>query len=291
MSILVNKDTNVLISGITGKEGTYHTEKMLAFGTKIVAGVTPGKGGIKHNGIPVYNTVKDAMSNHKIDACSIFVPAKFAFNAAKEAIENKIKFVVVITEGICPHDSLKIISLARKKGTVILGPNTPGLVIPEECKIGVLATDYIRKGNIGVVSRSGTLTVEICYYLMQDGFGQSAVIGLGGDPVVGSSFKDIYKLFEEDANTNGVVVVGEIGGTMEEELAEYIKSSKNKKPTVAFIAGQNAPQGKRLGHAGAIIEGGMGTASSKIKALSDTGVKIAKVPWEIGKLMKDFLNK
>ncbi|HAX62337.1 MAG TPA: succinate--CoA ligase subunit alpha, partial [Elusimicrobia bacterium] len=188
MSILVNKDTNVLISGITGKEGTYHTEKMLAFGTKIVAGVTPGKGGIKHNGIPVYNTVKDAMSNHKIDACSIFVPAKFAFNAAKEAIENKIKFVVVITEGICPHDSLKIISLARKKGTVILGPNTPGLVIPEECKIGVLATDYIRKGNIGVVSRSGTLTVEICYYLMQDGFGQSAVIGLGGDPVVGSSF-------------------------------------------------------------------------------------------------------
>ncbi|MFH2070993.1 MAG: succinate--CoA ligase subunit alpha [Elusimicrobiota bacterium] len=290
MAILINKNTNVLISGITGKEGTFHSEKMLATGTKIVAGVTPGKGGTAHLGVPVYNAVKEALGNHRIDACGIFVPAKFAISAANEAILSGIKLVVVITEGICPHDSLKFISLAKRNNVTLIGPNTPGLLTAGEGKIGVLATEYIKKGKIGVISRSGTLTVEICYYLLRDGFGQSSVIGLGGDPVVGSTFRDIYKLFENDDDTQGVVVIGEIGGTMEEELAAYIKDSKNRKPTVAFIAGQNVPAGKRLGHAGAIIEGSGGTASSKIKALSEAGVKIAKVPWETGKLMKNLLE-
>ena len=290
MSILIHKNTNVLISGITGKEGTFHSEKMLALGTKIVCGVTPGKGGRKHVGVPVYNTVKEATNNHKIDACGIFVPAKFALNAVNEAIEAGIKFIVVITEGICPHDTLKFISLGRRRGITLLGPNTPGLLTPEESKIGVIGTEHIKKGKIGVISRSGSLTGEICYYLLKAGFGQSTVVGLGGDPVVGSTFVDVYKLFEKDTNTEGVVIVGEIGGTMEEELAEYIKTSKEKKPTVAFIAGQNAPEGKRLGHAGAIIEGGMGTASSKINALSIDGVKIANVPWEVGKLMREFFK-
>jgi succinyl-CoA synthetase alpha subunit len=273
---------------MTGKEGTFHSKKMIEMGTNVICGVTPGKGGIKHLGVPIYNTVKDAKSAmaDRIDACGIFVPAKFALNAVQEAVNEGIKLVVVITEGICPHDSLKFISLAKKKGVTIIGPNTPGLLTPEESKIGVLATEYIKKGNIGVISRSGTLTVEICYYLLKEGFGQSTIVGLGGDPVVGSTFKDIYQLFEQDDETKGIAIVGEIGGTMEEELAEYIKESKNKKPTVAFIAGQNAPAGKRLGHAGAIIEGGMGSASSKINALEGAGVKIAKVPWEIGKLMK-----
>lgn len=290
MSILIDRNTNILISGMTGKEGTFHSERMLALGSKVICGVTPGKGGRKHLGVPVYNSVGEALNNHRIDACGIFVPAKFTLNAVKEAIEAGIKLIVVITEGICPHDSLKFISLAKRNGTMIIGPNTPGIVTSGECEIGVLATDYVKKGKIGVISRSGTLTVEICYYLLKEEFGQSTVVGLGGDPVVGSTFIDIYKLFEKDTDTEGVVIVGEVGGTTEEELAEYIKTLKNKKPTAAFIAGQNVPAGKRLGHAGAIIEGGMGTASSKIEALSKAGVKIAMVPWEVGKIMKEFFN-
>ena len=288
MSILINKDTRILVSGMTGKEGTFHSKKMIAMGAAVVCGVTPGKGGTEHLGVPIYDSIKMALDNHKIDACGIFVPSKFTIDAANEAINAGIKLIVVITEGICPHDSLKFISNARGHGITLLGPNTPGLLTPEESKIGVLATEYVKKGNIGVISRSGTLTVETCYYLLKEGFGQSTIVGLGGDPVVGSTFKDIYKLFEQDDETKSVVIVGEIGGTMEEELAEYIKQSRNKKPTVAFIAGQNAPEGKRLGHAGAIIEGGMGSADSKINALENAGVKTAKVPWEIGKLMKDF---
>jgi len=286
MSILINKNTRVLVSGMTGKEGTFHTKKMMDMGTNVVCGVTPGKGGTEHLGLPVYNSVKEALNKHEIDACGIFVPAKFAISACNEAIDAGIKLVVVITEGISPHDSLKFISNAKRHGVILIGPNTPGLLTPQECKIGVLATEYIKKGNIGVISRSGTLTVEICYYLLKEGFGQSTVVGIGGDPVVGSTFRDIYKLFEDDDETEGIVIVGEIGGTMEEELAQYIKEAKNKKPTVAFIAGQNAPPGKRLGHAGAIIEGGMGSASSKVNALEEAGVKIARVPWEVGKLMK-----
>ncbi|MBN2407472.1 MAG: succinate--CoA ligase subunit alpha [Elusimicrobia bacterium] len=287
MSVLINKDSRVLVSGMTGKEGTYHSQKMIDLGTKVVCGVTPGKGGIKHLGVPVYDSVQDALAEHEVDACGIFVPSRFAMNAASEAIEAGIEFVVVITEGICPHETLRFISRARDKECIVLGPNTPGLLTPRESIIGVLATDFVKKGNIGVISRSGTLTVEICYYLLKEGFGQSTIVGLGGDAVVGSTFKDVYMKFLDDEETEGIVIVGEIGGTMEEELAAYIKSSGRSKPTVAFIAGRNAPEGKRLGHAGAIIEGGMGSAESKIKSLEDAGVLIADVPWETGILMKE----
>ncbi|PKM99357.1 MAG: succinate--CoA ligase subunit alpha [Elusimicrobia bacterium HGW-Elusimicrobia-2] len=289
MAILINKKTRVLVSGMTGKEGTFHSRKMLDMGTNIVCGVTPGKGGTTHLGKPIYNSVKDALVKHELDACGIFVPSKFTMAAANEAVDGGINLIIVIAEGISPHDSLKFISKAKKNNVILIGPNTPGLLTPGESKIGVLATEYVQKGNIGVISRSGTLTVEICYYLVKEGLGQSTIVGLGGDPVVGSTFKEMYKLFEKDKETRGVVVVGEIGGTMEEELAEYILQSQNKIPTVAFIAGQNAPPGKRMGHAGAIIEGGMGSADSKIEALKKAGVSIAKVPWETGKLMKDIL--
>ncbi len=289
MSILIDNDTKILVSGITGKEGTFHSKKMMSMGSKVVCGVTPGKGGTSHLGVPVYDKVKDALKNHEVDVAGIFVPAKFTINAVNEAVDAGIEFVVVITEGICPHDTLKFLSNAQKKDVRILGPNTPGLLTPGESKIGVLATEYVKKGNIGVISRSGTLTVEICQYLMKEGFGQSTIVGLGGDPVVGSTFKDIYQLFEDDSQTEGVVIVGEIGGSMEEELAGYIKNSKKAMPTSAFIAGQNAPEGKKLGHAGAIIEGGKGSPDSKIKALSSAGVKIARVPWEAGKLLKEEL--
>jgi succinyl-CoA synthetase alpha subunit len=290
MSILINKDTNILVSGITGKEGTFHSKKMMAMGSNVVCGVTPGKGGTEHLGVPVYDSVEEALDNHEIDVCGIFVPARFTQNAVDEAVNAGIEFVVVITEGICPHDTLKFLSNAEKKGVRILGPNTPGLLTPGESKIGVLATEYVKKGNIGVISRSGTLTVEICQYLMKEGYGQSTIVGLGGDAVVGSTFKDIYKLFEDDSETEAVVIVGEIGGSMEEELAEYIKGSDKAMPTAAFIAGQNAPPGKKLGHAGAIIEGGKGSADSKIDALTEAGVKIARVPWEAGKLLKENLK-
>jgi len=205
MSILINKDTRILVSGMTGKEGTFHSKKMIDMGTDIVCGVTPGKGGTEHLGVPIYDSIEIALNHHTIDACGIFVPSKFTIDAANEAINSGIKLVVVITEGICPHDSLKFISNAKRNGITLLGPNTPGLLTPEESKIGVLATEYVKKGNIGVISRSGTLTVEICYYLLKEGFGQSTIVGLGGDPVVGSTFKDIYKLFEQRQNLRIVI--------------------------------------------------------------------------------------
>ncbi|MFH1414810.1 MAG: succinate--CoA ligase subunit alpha [Elusimicrobiota bacterium] len=289
MSILINRNTRILVSGITGKEGTFHTEKMTRYGAQVVCGVTPGKGGQVHISIPVYDSVKEALENHQVDACGIFVPSKFTVNAVNEAVGEGIGLVVVITEGICPHDSMRFISAAKRENITLLGPNTPGLLVPGESKIGVLATEYVKKGKVGVISRSGTLTVEVCYYLLKKGYGQSSVIGLGGDPVVGSTFTDIYRLFEKDDETEAVAIIGEIGGTMEEELAEYIKNSPLKKPAVAFIAGQNAPKGKRLGHAGAIIEGSMGSAESKIEALESAGVPVARVPWEIGEILKGLL--
>lgn len=290
MSILIDKNSRIMVSGITGKEGTFHATRMMETGASVVCGVTPGKGGTVHLGVPVYNSVEEALANHEIDACGIFVPARFARAAAEEAIEAGVGLVVVITEGICPHDTLRFISLARRRGVRVVGPNTPGLLIPDETKIGVLATELVKRGRVGVVSRSGTLTVEICYYLLREGYGQSSIVGLGGDPVVGTSFTDIYRLFEEDPETDAVVVVGEIGGTMEEDLADYIVENGGKKPAVAFIAGQNAPEGKRLGHAGAIIEMGKGSAASKIEALTKAGVKVARVPWEAGTLIKEILG-
>lgn len=292
MSILINKNTNVLIQGITGKEGSFHTEIMLSYGTKIAAGVTPEKGGNRVSGIPVYNSVKEAMKEHGIDASGVFVPPPFAFSAAREALEAGIRLLILITEGIPVHDTMKIISLAKRNRARVIGPNTPGILTAGEAKIGILATEYIKKGKIGVISRSGTLTVEICQNLIKYGFGQSTVIGIGGDPVVGSSFVDLIKMFERDPETEGIVIVGEVGGTMEEETADYLSSvaSVKRKPVVAFIAGQNVPEGKRFGHAGAIIEGNKGTAKSKIKALKNAGVPVARVPWEVGPLLQTQLG-
>ncbi|MDD3603819.1 MAG: succinate--CoA ligase subunit alpha [Kiritimatiellae bacterium] len=285
MSILINGKSSVMISGLTGREGTYHAKLMMDLGTRIVCGVTPGKGGIEHLGVPVYNTVREAMAKHDIDACGVFVPARVAAAAVEESVEAGVPLIVAVTEGICPHDAIRFISLARRRGVRVLGPNTPGLLTPGEAKIGVLASDFVKKGPVGVVSRSGTLTVEICYYLQKNGYGQSSVVGIGGDMMVGTTFLDIYKLFEQDGETEKIVVVGEIGGTMEEDLAAYISKTGLKKKTAAFIAGRSAPEGKRLGHAGAIIEGRMGTAQSKIEAFAKAGVPVAEVPWSIAELL------
>ena len=288
MSILINKETRVLIQGITGNEGVFHTRLMLDYGTRIVAGVTPGKYGEKVHGVPVYDTVKQALENHEIDASGVFVPGILCKNAALEALDGGIKTVVVITEGVPMHDSMIIKSEARDQGAVVIGPNTPGVVSVDECKVGILDTHHVKKGNIGVVSRSGTLTTEITAGLVEAGLGQSTVVGIGGDGVIGSTFLDVYKMFEKDKGTVGVAFVGEIGGTMEEELAAYI-GERRTKPAVAFIAGRNVPEGKRLGHAGAIVEGTRGTAESKIQALTEAGVKVGDVPWDLGKLMAELL--
>jgi succinyl-CoA synthetase alpha subunit len=289
MGILIDRSTNVLIQGITGNEGKFHTRLMLDYGTQIVAGVTPGKYGEKVFGVPVYDTVKEAMENHAIGACGIFVPGRFVKDAVLEAIDAGIKLLVVVTEGVPTHDAMKIRAAAQEKGVRVIGPNTPGLVTVGDCKVGILDTHHVSPGNVGVISRSGTLTTEITAFLVRDGLGQTTIVGIGGDPVPGSTFADILPLFQNDPETKGVVIVGEIGGTMEEEAAEYIREEMTK-PVVAFIAGRNAPEGKRLGHAGAIVEGGMGTAESKMKALNRAGVPIAQVPWEVGKLINEALK-
>lgn len=292
MSILVNKNTKVIIQGITGKEGVYHTKLMLEYGTNIIGGVTPGKGGQNVLGVPVYNTVKEIISklngNTENVATGIFVPAMSCLSAVKEAIDAEIKLVVVITEGVPLSDLLKMVSLARKNKVCLIGPNTPGLLTVDECKIGILATQYMRKGNIGVISRSGTLTAEICQNLLKEGYGQTSVIGIGGDPVTGTGFVELLEKFSDDEETAAVVMVGEVGGSLEEKAAEFILSTKYKKPVVAFIAGQNVPPGRKFGHAGAIIEGNVGSAKSKIDALTHAGVKVAKVPWEIGKILRSI---
>jgi succinyl-CoA synthetase alpha subunit len=288
MSILINRDTRVLIQGITGNEGGFHTNLMMGYGTKIVAGVTPGKHGEKVHGVPVYDTVKQALENHEVDASGVFVPGGLAKNAVLEAIDGGIKTIVVVTEGVPLHDAMVIKLEAMEKGVVVIGPNTPGVVSVDQCKLGILDTHHVMKGEIGVVSRSGTLTTEITASLVEAGLGQSTVVGIGGDGVVGSTFLDIYRMFEGDPETAGVAIVGEIGGTMEEELAAYV-GERRTKPVVAFIAGRNVPEGKRLGHAGAIVEGSRGTAESKIKALTEAGVKVGAVPWELGKLMKELI--
>ena len=288
MSILINQDTRVIIQGITGNEGVFHTRLMLDYGTQIVAGVTPGKYGEKIHGIPVYDTVRQAMEDHKVDASGVFVPGMLAKNAALEAIDAGLQTVVVVTEGVPLHDAMVIKSEAKERGTAVIGPNTPGVVSVEECKVGILDTHHVQKGNIGVISRSGTLTTEITAGLVEAGLGQSTVVGIGGDGVIGSTFLDVYKMFEEDEKTVGVAIVGEVGGTMEEELSGYIKERQTK-PVAAFIAGRNVPEGKRLGHAGAIVEGNLGTAESKIEALTQAGVKVGAVPWDLGKLMKKMI--
>lgn len=290
MGILINRETKVIIQGITGKESRYHTRLMLDYGTRIVAGVTPGKGGQEVFGIPVYSSIADLLKEHSVDVTGIFVPARFSFQAVSEAIENNIKTIVFITEGVPLFDMMKLKLTTQEKGIRIIGPNTPGLLTAGESKIGILAAQFVRRGNIGVISRSGTLTAGVCQELLKENLGQTTVVGIGGDPIVGTGFIELLKMFEKDPETEGVVLVGEVGGNLEEEAAEYIKSDFSK-PVVALIVGRNVPEGKRMGHAGAIIERGRGSAKSKIKALEKAGVPVANVPWEIGPLMKEALKE
>ncbi len=289
MSILLDKKTRVVVQGITGKEGSFHAEQMIKYGTNVIAGVTPGKGGIKHLGVPVFNTVKEAVENEGANASIIFVPAPFAADAIMEAADSGIKLIVAITEGIPTNDMMKAKELVKKRGAVLIGPNCPGIISPGKGKMGIMPTKIFKEGEIGVISRSGTLTYEAVNQITQLGYGQSTAVGIGGDPIIGSTFTDILKLFNEDSETVAVVIIGEIGGTAEEEAAEYIKKHF-KKPVVGFIAGRTAPPGKRMGHAGAIIMGGKGTAEGKINALKDAGVKVAESPALIGETLKEALS-
>ncbi len=290
MSILINKDTRVICQGITGSQGTFHTNEAIKYGTKMVGGVTPGKGGTKHLNLPVFNTVKEAVEATRANATIIYVPAKFATEAINEAIDAKIKLIVCITEGIPVLDMLTIKQKINNEKIIFIGPNCPGLITPEECKMGIMPTMIHKKGKIGIVSRSGTLTYEAVWQTSEIGLGQSSVVGIGGDPIHGLNFVDCIKLFNDDKDTNGILMIGEIGGSEEEEAAEYIKKSNIKKPIAAFIAGLTAPSGKRMGHAGAIVLGSKGTAKSKIDALKRSGVFIADSPALLGETMLKALQ-
>ena len=292
MAILVDENTRVLVQGITGREGMFHTQKMLEYGTKIVAGVTPGKGGEKIFNIPVYDSVEEALNNHpEINTSIIFVPARFASDAVYEAINSGIKLIVIITEGIPVHEELKFISYAKMCGVNIIGPNTPGIITPGIAKVGILPVRAFKPGRVGIMSRSGTLTYEIAEYLSMAGIGQSTVIGLGGDPINGLNFVEVAKLFEEDDETDVIVAIGEIGGDAEERLAKAIEDGEISKPVVAYVAGRTAPPGKRMGHAGAIISMGIGTWESKREALEDAGIPVASKPSEVPVIiMKYFKN-
>jgi succinyl-CoA synthetase alpha subunit len=285
MGIVVGKDTRVIVQGITGSQGTFHTRLMLDYGTQIVAGVTPGKSGTRVHGVSVYDTVTEAIEKHNANASIIFVPAPFAADAALEAMEADIKTVVAITEHIPVKDSIQIMAHARRKGSVIIGPNTPGIITPSECKLGIMPAHIFQKGVVGIVSRSGTLTYEIAAELTNHSLGQSTCFGLGGDPVVGLSFVDALRMFERDSQTKAIVLIGEIGGNAEEQAAEYLLASKYPKPVAAFVAGRTAPPGKRMGHAGAIVMGRAGTAESKIEAFNAAEVMVAERPSDITRLL------
>ena len=291
MSVLINKNTKVICQGFTGHHGTFHSEQALKYGTKLVGGVTPKKGGQKHLGLPVFNTVHEAKEKTKADATMIYVPAKFAASAIFEAIEAQIEIIVCITEGIPTLDMIKIKQALRESEIRLIGPNCPGIITPEECKIGIMPGNIHKKGSVGIVSRSGTLTYEAVAQTTANGLGQSTCIGIGGDPVNGTSFIDCLELFLKDPDTNSILMIGEIGGTSEEEASEFINSSKIKKPIVGFVAGVTAPPGRRMGHAGAIISGGKGTAKDKIEKMKSCGIKIANSPAEIGKTLYDKLNR
>lgn len=291
MAILVDSSSKILVQGITGREGEFHTRQMLEYGTRVVAGVTPGKGGQEVAGVPVYDTVKQAVRDTGANVSCIFVPAPFAPDAILEAAEAGVELIVCITEGIPVQDMVRVVNyLKRCTRSRLVGPNCPGVTTAGECKVGIMPGMLFRKGNIGLVSRSGTLTYEIVYALTQAGFGQSTCVGIGGDPIIGTTFIDVLPLFEADAQTEAVVLVGEIGGSDEEIAAEYIQSQMTK-PVVGFISGRTAPPGKRMGHAGAIISGGKGSPQSKVKALSEAGVPIADTPSEIPALVRQVLNR
>ncbi|KZX12162.1 succinate--CoA ligase subunit alpha [Methanobrevibacter oralis] len=285
--ILLNEDTRCIVQGITGKQGSFHTEQMLNYNTKIEAGITPGKGGQDFCGVPIFNSIEEAKEEVDINASIIFVPANFAKDAAFEAIRN-LNLVIIISEHIPVHDSMEIVAYAETIGTTVIGPNTPGIISPGIGKLGIMPTHIFDEGNVGVISRSGTLTYEIASQLTRAGIGQSTCVGIGGDPVIGTDYIDILERFEEDKNTDAVVLIGEIGGNAEENAAEYINKNMSK-PVVSYIAGRTAPPGKRMGHAGAIIQGNTGTVASKTEALNSAGVEVATMPSQIVELIKKVI--
>lgn len=289
MSILINKNTRVICQGLTGSQGSFHSEQCLAYGTKMVGGVTPGKGGSKHIGLPVYNTVLEAKKATGCNVSMVFVPPPFAADSIMEAVDADLDLVICITEGIPVMDMVKIKRSMQGRRTRLIGPNCPGVITPGECKIGIMPGHIHKPGKIGVLSRSGTLTYEAVHQLTQLGLGQSTCVGIGGDPVNGTNFIDVLKLYNADPDTEAVIMIGEIGGTAEEEAAEYIKK-EFKKPVAAFIAGASAPKGKRMGHAGAIISGGKGTAEAKFAALEAAGCKISRSPADMGRTLKSMLK-
>jgi succinyl-CoA synthetase alpha subunit len=289
MSILIDEKTRVVIQGITGGEGTFHTQRMLEYGTKVVAGMTPGKGGTKHLNVPVFNTVAEAVKAEGANAAAIFVPPFFAADAIMEAADAGVSVVVCITEGIPTFDMIKVKTFLREKPAALIGPNTPGIISPGKCKIGIMPGHIHKAGTIGIMSRSGTLTYEAVQQVTKQGYGQSTAVGIGGDPIVGLKYIELLKLFRDDPGTEAVILIGEIGGTAEDEAAEYIKK-EFRKPVVGFIAGQTAPPGRRMGHAGAIIAGGKGTAKEKMDALRAAGVHVAQSPAEIGATLKAALK-
>jgi succinyl-CoA synthetase alpha subunit len=299
MSILVDKSTRLVVQGITGGEGTFHTHQMIAYGTKVVAGVTPGKGGLSYSGseqypfkkpVPVYNTVADAVKNAGANTSVIFVPAGFAAEAIMEAAEAGIKLIVAITEGIPARDMVKVYEYLQRTDARMIGPNCPGIISPGQCKVGIMPGFIHKKGAVGIISRSGTLTYEAVWQVTQLGLGQSTCIGIGGDPVIGTRFIDALKLFNEDKDTDAVIMIGEIGGTAEEEAALYVKKYFTK-PVIGFIAGRTAPPGRRMGHAGAIISGGKGTAAEKMEAMKKAGIHVVESPAMIGEMVKKVLGK
>jgi succinyl-CoA synthetase alpha subunit len=299
MSILVNKHTRLVVQGITGGEGTFHTQQMIAYGTKVVAGVTPGKGGLQYNGneqyqfeksVPVFNTVADAVKNEGANASVIFVPAGFAAEAIMEAAEAGVKVIVTITEGIPARDMVGVYEYLQRNNVRMIGPNCPGIITPGQCKIGIMPGFIHKPGKVGIISRSGTLTYEAVWQVSELGLGQSTCVGIGGDPIIGSRFVDLLQLFNEDDQTDAVIMIGEIGGTAEEEAAEYVKKYFTK-PVIGFIAGRTAPPGRRMGHAGAIISGGKGTAAEKMAAMRKAGIHVVDSPAMIGETVKKVLGK
>ncbi|MCG9910919.1 MAG: succinate--CoA ligase subunit alpha [Flavobacteriales bacterium] len=290
MSVLVNKDSRIVVQGFTGKEGSFHAEQMIAYGTQVIGGVTPGKGGTRHLDRPVFNTVADAVKEGGANVSIIFVPPAFAPDAIIEAVEAGIKVVVCITEGIPVNDMIAVKEFVKKNGATLIGPNCPGVITPEEAKVGIMPGFVFKKGRIGIVSKSGTLTYEAADQVAKAGLGVSTAIGIGGDPIIGTTTKEAVELFMNDPETDAIVMIGEIGGTYEADAARWIKENGNKKPVVGFIAGQTAPKGRKMGHAGAIVGGADDTAEAKMKIMAACGIHVVNSPAEIGKTMAEVLK-